>query len=66
MRNLDPTFQKLCHEAAIACGDDIAAVERYVREKIAGLPADERARIRRDIDRVLSFVPPQVRPRHDQ
>lgn len=50
-------FQKLCHEAVLACGGDMAAVERYVFERIAAMDETSRATIKRDLERVLAFRP---------
>ena len=54
----DDPFQKLCLQAAIACGDDVAAIERFVAERIADLGAATQATIKRDVERLLAFRPP--------
>ncbi len=57
MADRDHVFQKLCHEAVLACGADMAAIERYVFERIALMDEPGRQRAKRDLDRVLAFRP---------
>ncbi len=61
MARSDHLFQRLCLEAAATCGSDIAAVERYVNERIAAFDAEARSSLRRDVERVLRFRAPDVR-----
>lgn len=58
MNERDHLFQRLCHEAVLACGSDVAAVERYVAARLQTLDPPERARIKRDIAQVLGFRAP--------
>ena len=51
-------FQRLCHEAVIACGDDMAAVERYVLRRLDDLPPAQRAAVLESLRRVLAFRAP--------
>lgn len=62
MADLDHVFQKLCHEAVLACGADIAAIERYVLKRVESMNPADRARIRRDLDVVLAYRAPATRP----
>jgi hypothetical protein len=54
-------FQQLCHEAALACGPDMTAIERYVIARIEGMDSVDRARIRQELDLVLSYRAPDRR-----
>lgn len=55
----EQAFQRLCHEAVIACGDDIAAVELYVLRRLDELPAARRAAVVESLRRVLAFRAPE-------
>ncbi len=54
----DDSFQRLCHEAVLACGADIAAVRRYVHERVAAMDEAARETIERDLERVLAYRAP--------
>ena len=58
MRDADHLFQRLCLEAARACGDDMTAIERYVFDRIETMDPVDRERIKRDLERVLAFRAP--------
>ncbi len=58
MDDPDHLFQELCLEAAVACGDDIAAIGRYISRRIETMNEAEQSAITRDIRRVLAFMPP--------
>lgn len=51
-------FQRLCHEAVLACGFDINAVERYIVARMSNMDASEHAQIKRDIARIFAFQAP--------
>jgi hypothetical protein len=51
-------FADLCQEAVRAHGTNWWQVERYVSARLNQLPAEERAAIMQDIDRVLSYASP--------
>lgn len=54
----DNMFQRLCHEAVLACGADLAAVEAYVARRLQHMDAAARESIRQDLHRVLAFRAP--------
>ena len=54
----DHVFQRLCLEAVVACNGDIAAVERYVRDRVAALDDGQRDAVTRDLDRIFAFHAP--------
>lgn len=55
----DQAFQRLCHEAVIACGDDMVAVELYVLRRLDELPQAQRAAVIESLRRVLAFRAPE-------
>ena len=59
MADHDHLFQRLCHEAVVACGSDREAIERYVRGRIATMDGVDRQMITRDVDLVLGFRAPE-------
>jgi hypothetical protein len=61
--DLDHSFQKLCHEAVLACGSDMAAIERYVLKRIGAMDGIDRDRVRRDLDLVLAYRSPEALPK---
>lgn len=58
MADRDHVFQNLCLEAAIACGPDFDAVERFISDRIAAMDEADRRVIERDLERVLAFRAP--------
>ena len=58
MRTGDQVFQRLCHEAAKHCGSDVAAIERYVAERLVAMDEASRLQIEAEIKRVLIFQGP--------
>ena len=55
----DHIFQRLCHEAVLACGDDLAAVERYVTVRLEHLDTASLEAVKQDLDRVLAYRAPR-------
>ncbi len=51
-------FQRLCHEAVRSCGSDMAAIERYVAERLQSMDMASRLRIEAEIRDVLIFQGP--------
>jgi len=51
-------FADLCQEAVRTHGTNWWQVERYISARLSQLPAEERAAVMLDIDRVLSYSPP--------
>ena len=62
MADRDHVFQALVHEAVTACGSDVAAIERYVAERLGAMNEDQRQQVMRDIQRVLGFREPPGPP----
>ncbi len=60
MTKLDDIFQRLCHEAVLACGADLPAVQAYVAGRIEHMDPVSRAAIERDLHRVLAFQAPSA------
>ena len=58
MADRDQIFQRLCHEAVVACGTDIQAIERYVRGRIDAMNEADRQIVTRDRDCVPAFRAP--------
>lgn len=53
---------ELFREAVERCGDDMARLQSYVLERIAGLPGHKRESLNTEFSRILAFRMP-VRPR---
>jgi len=62
MPDQDHLFQRVVQEAVIACGADMAAIERYIADRLGAMSDDDRRRISRDIQRVLGFRDPPGPP----
>jgi hypothetical protein len=56
---------ELCHEAVGRFGTDWDLIARYLKERIATLPAEDRRALNEEMRRILSFCAPQ-RPIHMQ
>jgi len=49
-------FGTICVEATRRYGDDWHAVERHIRARIDALPQDQRARLAKEMDRILRYA----------
>lgn len=65
MHDAEDLVQRLYVEAATACGDDVHAIARYVKQRLGKMSAEEQSLFRGVTEHALAFQAPTKRPEHD-